>query len=67
MGCVMHVMDGFEAAVVQDAEKADLRSQPLRIACNLQQRFGAQPKEQVIHHALVLQSQRCQFMRQSEN
>lgn len=52
---------------MQHAEETDLGSQSLRIACNLQQRFRTQAKEQIVHHALVLQSQRRQFMRERKN
>ena len=52
---------------VQHAEEADLRSQMARIAGYLEQRLRAGMKQQVENDLLVLQSQRRQFARQSED
>jgi hypothetical protein len=52
---------------MQHTEEAYFCAQMLRIACDLQQRLCAEPKEQIVNHPLVLQSEWCQFMRQSED
>lgn len=52
---------------VQHGEEADLRSQMTRIAGYLEECLRAGMKQQVEGHLLVLQSQRRQFTRQSED
>jgi hypothetical protein len=52
---------------VQDAEESDLSAEMLGIAGDLEQRFCAAAKQQVIHYFLVLQSQRRQFVWERKN
>ena len=42
---------------VQNAEKADLRAQVLRICCNRLQGLSSRSKQEVVHLTLVLQAQ----------
>src|ERR1700726_2835805 len=52
---------------MEHAEEADLGSEMGGIARDLQQGFGAGPKQQTIDDFLVLQSQRSQLRRQGED
>ncbi len=52
---------------MQDAEKADLRSQVLRIGGHRLQGIGGRSKQQIVHQAFVLESEGGQFCRQSKN
>src|SRR5215469_7671649 len=52
---------------MQDAEKAHLRSQVLRICRHRLQGIGGSSEQQIIHQAFVLESQRGQFCRQSKH
>jgi hypothetical protein len=52
---------------VQDAEKADLRPQVLRIRRNRLQGIGGSPKQQIVHLAFVLEGQRGQFVGQGKH
>ena len=52
---------------VQDAEKADLRPQVLRVRRNRLQGLGGGPKQQIVHLAFVLEGQRGQFRRQGKH
>jgi hypothetical protein len=52
---------------MKHTEKADLRSQVLRIGGNLDQRFSACPEQKVVESLLVLQCQRGQVVRNREN
>ena len=52
---------------VQYAEETDLGAQMLGIDGHLEQSFGASMEQEVVDHFLVLQSERRQFPRQSEN
>ena len=52
---------------VQHAEEADLGTEMSGVTSHFQQGFGAGPKQQTIDQFLVLQGQRSQLVRQSEN
>ncbi len=52
---------------MQDAEKADLRSQVLRIGGHRLQGIGGRSKQQIVHQAFVLESEGGQFCRQSKH
>src|SRR5271156_6848931 len=52
---------------MEHAEETDLGSEMPRIASDLKQRLGTGVKEQVVDQPLVLQSERGQFPRQSED
>ena len=52
---------------VQNAEQSHLGTEVLRVASDFEQRGGAGTKEQIVEHPLVLQHQKGQFMRQSED
>ena len=51
---------------MQDAEKADFRSEVPGICGDLDQSLSAGTEEEPIDHLLVLQRQRCQLMWQRE-
>ncbi len=52
---------------VQYAEETDLGAQMLRIEGHFEQSLGAGVEQEIVDHLLVLQSERRQFTRQSEN
>ena len=52
---------------MQDAEESDLSAEMLGIPGDLDQRLGAEAEQQTIHHFLVLQGQRRQFVWECEN
>ena len=52
---------------VKDAEKTDVRSKILGIACNLAECFSHGAKQEVVEFRLVLQDKRVEFMRQRED
>jgi hypothetical protein len=52
---------------VKHAEETDLGSKMPRIAGDLKQGLSAGMKEKVVDEPLVLQGERCQFPRQSED
>ena len=52
---------------VQYAEETDLGAQMLRIEGHFEQSLGAGVEQEIVDHFLVLQSERRQFTRQSEN
>jgi hypothetical protein len=52
---------------VQHAEEADLRAQKSRVACDLQQGFGAGRKQELVDDLLVDERQRRQFVRKRED
>ena len=52
---------------VQDGEEPDLGSQVFGIRRDLQEGFGDRAEQQVVEFGFVLQDQRVQFMRQSED
>src|ERR1039458_1625649 len=52
---------------VEDAEKADVRSKMFRVERDRQKGLRRGAKQQTIHLALVLQSHRRQWFRQSEH
>jgi len=52
---------------MEHAEEADLGSKVTGIAGDLQQGFGAGAEQQVVDQSLVLQRERSQFPRQSED
>src|SRR5260370_4420962 len=52
---------------MEETEEADLGAKVAGIAGNLQQRFRASLKQQVVDQPLVLQCQRCELPRQREN
>src|ERR1035438_1553134 len=63
----MGMMLKFLAPGMQDAEESDLSAETLGISGDLDQRFGAEAEQQSIHHFLVLQGQRRQFVWEREN
>ena len=52
---------------VQNAEKTNLGSEILRIACNLAECFSHGAKQEVVEFRLILQDERVEFMRQRED
>ncbi len=52
---------------VQYAEETDLGAEMLGIEGHFEQRFGAGVEQEIVDHFLVLQSERRQFPRESEN
>ena len=52
---------------VQNAEKTNLGSEILRIACNLAECFSHGTKQEVVEFHLILQDERVEFMRQRED
>jgi hypothetical protein len=52
---------------MEDAEEADIRSEPLRIPGDFYQGGGAGAEQKVIHNPLVLQRQGREFVRQRED
>ena len=52
---------------VQDAEKADLCSEVLRVCCNLLQGFRGRSEQQTVHLTLVLEGQGSQRLWQSKH
>ena len=63
----MRVLHQILPPGVKDAEEADLGTKVLRVSGDLKHGFRAGPEQQVVENALVPLTQRCQFMRQSEN
>lgn len=65
----VHVRMVLELLVprVQHAEESNLCPKMLGIASNRKQCFGAGPDQQIVDYLLVLQSQRGEFVRQSEH
>src|ERR1017187_6035498 len=63
----MGMMLQFLIPGVQDAEESDLSAEVLGVAGDIDQRLGTAAESQAIHHLLVLQSQRRQFVREREN
>ena len=52
---------------VKNAEKTNLRSEILGIACNLAECFSHGAKQEVVEFRLILQDERVEFMRQRED
>jgi hypothetical protein len=52
---------------VQNAEKADLRAQVLRICCNRLQGLGSRSKQESVHLSFVLQAQLSDRFRQCKD
>ena len=52
---------------VQNTEKSDLSAEMLGVLGDLDQCLGAEAEQQPIHHVLVLQGQRRQFVWEREN
>ena len=52
---------------VKNAEKTNLRSEILGIACNLAECFSHGAKQEVVEFRLILQDERMEFMRQRED
>src|SRR6476660_144350 len=63
----MRMVLQFLVPRVKHTEEADIGSQKLRVACHLEQRFRTAAEQKVVQNPLVLQRQRGQFMRQSED
>ena len=63
----MRVMQQSLIPGVQHAEEADLRAEVSGIAGNLEQRLGARAEEKSVDLPFILQSQRCQLVRQRED
>jgi len=51
---------------VKNAKEANLGSEMLRIACDLQECFSYSAEQQVVQFGFVLQHERVEFMRQRE-
>ena len=63
----MGMMLQFLVPGMQDAEESDFSAEMLGVSGDLDQRLGAEAEQQTIHHFLVLQGQRRQFVWEREN
>ncbi len=63
----MWMMFHFLVPCVEHAEEADLRAQMFGVACDFEQRFRTEPKQQVVDEPLVLQCERSQAAGQRED
>src|SRR5260370_41523775 len=63
----MGMMLEFLVPGMQDAEESDLSAEMLGVSGDLEQLLGAEAEQQTIHHLLVLQGQRRQFVWEREN
>jgi len=65
----MHMRVEFELLIpgVEHAQEADLGAQMLGIASDFEERFRTGLKQEMVQDLLVLQGERCQFMRQGED
>ncbi len=61
----MRVRVMFELLIpgAEHTEEADLRAELLRIASDFEEGFGAGLQQEMVQDFLVLQGERCQFMR----
>src|SRR5580704_8243050 len=63
MGMVLQVL----SPSVKNGEKTGLGSQVFRVGRDFEQSLRCCPEQDSIHHALVLESQRCEQLRQREH
>ena len=63
----MRVQEQVLSPRVQNAEKTNLGSEIPGMACNLAECFSHGAKQEVVEFRLILQDQRVEFMRQSED
>ena len=63
----MRVQEQILSPRVKNAEKTNLRSEILGIACNLAECFSHGAKQEVVEFRLILQDERVEFMRQRED
>jgi hypothetical protein len=63
----MGMMQQFLVPGMQNAEESDLSAEVLGISGDFDERLGAAAEQQTIHHFLVLQGERRQFVREREN